>query len=241
MICHGTDSVTNPYQTPNVDISSATAEGHASHTGPVATDAVVAQALKDAHIQWGDIIPPFPLSGVVGGLNWTPDGIAIWNNGCKYVTPPATHKACSGGACTVVAGIGTDSCTTNANCLPNPTHKECQRNACVVVNGAATDSCSVDADCAAPTPTPTPTPTNTPNNPGNPGGPGDGKSDGRSSCPECTQAPKQGQVLGASTFAGTGTFDSTLATAEQAAGILLSAGAVAYAQIKTKKKSKASK
>ncbi len=37
-----------------------------------------------------------------------------------------------------------------------------------------------------PTATPSATVTETPNQ----GGPGDGRSDGRSSCPECTQAPK---------------------------------------------------
>jgi hypothetical protein len=71
------------------------------------------------------------------------------------------------------------------------------------------------------TPTVTPettlevTPTQTPNNPPSPQGDGksDGKSDGRSSCPECTKAPSGnvlgasiggGDVLGASTYAGTG-------------------------------------
>ncbi len=44
-------------------------------------------------------------------------------------------------------------------------------------------------------PTPTPTGTVTPTPGGGTGGPGDGLSDGRSSCPECTQAPKTTQSV----------------------------------------------
>lgn len=176
-ICHRTDSVTNPYEVKDVDASSTDAEGHAGHTGPIATSQAVAQALKDAHNKWGDIIPPAPTSGVVGGLNWDADGQAIYNNGCKFavVNPTPTPT-------------------------PTPTqdqHYECVRNACTLVNSAGANTCSSDGDCV--TPTPTPTPTNTPSNPGGPGdGRSDGRSDGLSSCPSCTQAP-QGQVLGAST------------------------------------------
>jgi hypothetical protein len=88
-ICHRTDSVTNPYVSPDVDISAAngnTLGDHFSvHTGPVATSQQVAQSLKDNGQKWGDIIPP--VEGVEPGQNWTPEGIAIYNNGCNYVTP----------------------------------------------------------------------------------------------------------------------------------------------------------
>lgn len=145
-ICHGTDSVTNPYNGINVDDSSATAEGHASHTGPIATSQTVAQSLKDAHIQWGDIIPPFPTSGVVGGLNWTTDGQAIYNNHCDYVTP--THKACVRNTCQVVPGAGDNTCTNNDSCNSgNQHHYACVDDSCQQINGAGDNTCSRNDDC----------------------------------------------------------------------------------------------
>jgi hypothetical protein len=88
-ICHRTDSVTNPYVSPDVDISAANGntlgDHYSVHTGPVATSQQVAQSLKDNGQKWGDIIPP--VEGVEPGQNWTPEGIAIYNNGCNYVTP----------------------------------------------------------------------------------------------------------------------------------------------------------
>lgn len=86
-ICHGTNAVDNPYTTQSVDpdsIGDNNGGDHSTHTGPIASTTAIAQALKDAHIDWGDIIPAhngFP------GLNWTPEGIAIYNNGCSLPTP----------------------------------------------------------------------------------------------------------------------------------------------------------
>ena len=71
-ICHATASVSNPYSKIQVDKSSATASGHASHSGSIYPAS-----------GWGDIIPPYPTSGVVGGLNWTTAGQAIYNNDCN--------------------------------------------------------------------------------------------------------------------------------------------------------------
>jgi hypothetical protein len=90
-ICHGTDSVTNPYNQESVNADSADGDtsndhgqaDHSTHTGPIATSETVAQALKDAKTAWGDIIPPHDS---YAGLNWTTDGQAIWNNGCAYTT-----------------------------------------------------------------------------------------------------------------------------------------------------------
>lgn len=81
-ICHRTNSVKNPYVRITVDQSAVDGEGnndHSNHTGPVATSEAVAQALKDAHVKWGDIIPPFDENP---GLNWDAVGMAVFENGC---------------------------------------------------------------------------------------------------------------------------------------------------------------
>ncbi len=92
-ICHRTNSVTNPYIRESVDADAADGntgndkgkKDHSTHTGPVATSEVVAQALKDSKTKWGDIIPQHDN---YAGLNWTTEGQAIYNNNCEYVTPP---------------------------------------------------------------------------------------------------------------------------------------------------------
>lgn len=92
-ICHRTDSVKNPYVKISVDPDSVdgdTGNDHgqgdhyAEHKGPVASSLAVATALKTAHTEWGDIIPP---TAGHGGLNWTTDGQAMYNNDCNYVAP----------------------------------------------------------------------------------------------------------------------------------------------------------
>ena len=96
-ICHRTDSATNPYRQITVDQSAVDGVGNSDHygehQGPLASTTVVAQQLKDAHIKWGDIIPP--LKGVHNGLNWTTEGQAIYDANCVVPTPPLTPKVCS--------------------------------------------------------------------------------------------------------------------------------------------------
>lgn len=87
-ICHGTDSASNPYQKIDVDVDGL--NGHGDHTGPLATSEEVANTLKDAKTQWGDIIPP--TTDLPSGLNWTATGQAMLENDCNFVqtvTPAA--------------------------------------------------------------------------------------------------------------------------------------------------------
>lgn len=85
-ICHRTNSDSNPYVRITVDYAAVDGVGkndHSRHTGPVWSP-----GLKAAHVKWGDIIPP--VQGVTAGLNWTAEGIAIYDDGCKTPTPEPT-------------------------------------------------------------------------------------------------------------------------------------------------------
>jgi hypothetical protein len=96
-ICHRTNSATNPYVSITVDVnavdgiagnSGGEPDHFGEHVGPLASSEAVAQALKDAGIEWGDIIPAIP--GVHGGRNLGGGGQAILDNDCQFVTPPTT-------------------------------------------------------------------------------------------------------------------------------------------------------
>ena len=80
-ICHRTNSDNNPYVV-NTPANEGVLNGHfEQHKGPIWEP-----GLKDQQIEWGDIIPPFP--GHPEGLNWTPEGQAIFNNGCVPTNLP---------------------------------------------------------------------------------------------------------------------------------------------------------
>jgi hypothetical protein len=91
-ICHRTNSNTNPYVQITVDESAVDGLGGGSdhlgaHTGPVWDP-----TLKEQHIKWGDIIPPFDANGDPRPnpsliANW-PAGQEIFENGCNPVEPP---------------------------------------------------------------------------------------------------------------------------------------------------------
>jgi hypothetical protein len=143
-ICHATTSVTNPYNKIDVDEDAVDGVGHSDHTkhiGPVATSEQVAQALKDAHRDWGDIIPPHPGNS----LNWTADGIALYNNGCNYVTPSTNTPTATNTATPTPTDTATPEPT--ATDTPEPT---------------ATNTPVPTATDVPPTDTPEPTATNTP-------------------------------------------------------------------------------
>jgi len=85
-ICHRTNSATNPYTSITINPSAldgvagnseSEPDHYGEHQGPLASSEAVAQDLKDAKIEWGDIIPP--VSPFHTGLNWTTEGQAIWN------------------------------------------------------------------------------------------------------------------------------------------------------------------
>lgn len=111
-ICHRTNSVKNPYSKISVNADSADGNtendngqgDHSEHTGPVATSETVAQAIKDAKEDWGDIIPPHD---EYAGLNWSAEGQAIYNNNCNYVTPGS-----GGGGTTTTTTTTTPTTTT---------------------------------------------------------------------------------------------------------------------------------
>lgn len=82
-VCHRTASTTNPYVRITVDSNavdgetgnSNRADHYDEHMGPVFP------ATSDDG-KWGDIIPPV---GNHNGANWTEEGRAIYDNGCKVV------------------------------------------------------------------------------------------------------------------------------------------------------------
>lgn len=84
-ICHRTNADENPYVEITVDRHAVDgleqADHYGEHQGPLYND-----TLKAQHIEWGDIIPPvFPYHT---GLNWTVEGIAVYNGHCAI--PPTT-------------------------------------------------------------------------------------------------------------------------------------------------------
>lgn len=206
-ICHATGSNSHPYITNQPD-KTADVGGHDGHNGGVYPTN-----------PWGDIIPPFDFDGGhYDGKNWTTEGQAIYNNGCKVPDEGPSHFACVENSCTIVDGEGSNTCSSDNNCGEEAQHYACERNSCVLVEGEGTDSCDPQDEnaCAETTPTLTPTPTETPSNPG---GPGDGLG---CATHDCSSHPApQGQVLGASTKAVLGLSSTSSSDASTREAILL--------------------
>ncbi len=70
--------------------------------------------------------------------------------------PPPTYNACQNQACTIISGVGIDSCHSNFDCstVPPPNHSVCQNSACVIVPGQGSNACALDTDCQVPPPPP---------------------------------------------------------------------------------------
>lgn len=105
-ICHGTGSQNNPYvsESPSVQANGATegqlSGGHANHVGPIWFPGI--------QVDWGDIIQPYHYAATnydFPGLNWTVEGQAIFNNGCKIPTETTTT--------TTTTSTTTDTTTTD--------------------------------------------------------------------------------------------------------------------------------
>jgi hypothetical protein len=107
-ICHASSSQSDPYtsQEPTVGNNGDLSGGHLNHTGPVFPAA-----------DWGDVIPPYTyvdangVEQVFPGYNWTPDGQAIWQNGCTPGRKPLTPilecvESASGGGFLAHFGYG---------------------------------------------------------------------------------------------------------------------------------------
>lgn len=217
-ICHYTQShyVIN---TPNEDGNAA---GHDNHNDDIIpTFTYWVNQGNNQHPNWVLL--------TYNGKNWNAQGQAIWNNGCVIptVTPTPT-----------IAPTATPTPTTVPTSTPTPTPTVAVTP---TVTPTVTPSVSITPTptvaTVTATPTPTTAPTATPAPTTSTDNHGDGRSDGLSSCPECTQAPKvqnvQGEVLGASTMAATGTFEENLMNLSMIFGmILVMAGYVSYAKEK---------
>jgi hypothetical protein len=150
----------------------------------------------------------------------------------------SNDKVCCGGLTCVLNNIHSDNGKCQPATSPTPTQGVTPTPTQGVtptptsgVTPTPTVICNADHDCV-PTATPTPTSgvTSTPPPAPNGDGKSDGRSDGGSSCPQCTQAPIQA-VLGASTMADTGAFDTNVMNFVLLGG-MLSMGAAAYAKAK---------
>lgn len=202
-ICHRTHSATNPYVTITVD--EASVDGVAGndngkgdhlleHVGPTALTEAEFQAFKDAHTEWGDIIPPFYSDGeTLTGyptLNWDEVGQAVFANGCAPTTvevPPTevtagvtfTNPTCKNPEASFttkdVEGV---SYRVSGVVAPGETMTvtaKADEGFVLVGKSVFTHTFGdVPTDCKTSTPTPTPTPSKpgkpnapTPNNAGN--------------------------------------------------------------------------
>ncbi|MDE2026007.1 MAG: hypothetical protein KGJ07_05920 [Patescibacteria group bacterium] len=212
------DDTPTPTSIPKLTICHATS----STTNPYVSETIDKSSLGDGSghgssgINTGDIIPPMAGTNYPNGQNWNTTGKAIWNNGCGTVFPTPTH----GVTPTPTYGV-----------IPTPT-QGVTLTPTQGVTPTPTSAVTLAPTVIIPTATPTTviTPTLTPSGNGGQGQQPNNPSDGRSSCPQCTQAPVQ-EVLGVSTMADTGTFDTTVMNFVLLGG-MLSMGAAAYAKAK---------
>jgi hypothetical protein len=230
-ICHATASNTNPYITNQPDKSGDVA-GHDGHNGPIWFSGIT--------VAWGDIIPPFDYQSndVIGThLDCTGGGYTLNGNVCTKNNKPDMQPVVVNDYGLVTHHYAGKNYDAQGQAILN--------NNCVYVAPVVVTPTIVPVTpTATPTAAVTPTPTNTPSNGGNGGGAGDGLGCATHDCsgnqvggPSTSGAvlgtstgPIQA-VLGASTMAGTGTFENSVMTLMLLAGmIVLSLGGLSYAK-----------
>ena len=131
-LCHRTDAETNPYVnrdgiTPS---KSGAINGHDKHDGPIWVPGF--KAAHDPGTHWGDIIPPFKWYDNKGvehnypGMNWTAEGQAIFNRGCKLEdeTPPDCTDQQQYPSLAATSNEGGDECLVEPD-DPNIDNAEC--------------------------------------------------------------------------------------------------------------------
>ena len=165
VICHATSSVSNPYISTQIDVSSVDEEGnrflngHGDHTGPVFDP-------DDPQDDWGDIIPAFtnPDTGTpFPGLNW-PEGQAIWEAGCMIPSPSPTETSPTP---TETSPTPTETSPTPTETSPTPTETSMTPSPGETVTVTATATVTATQVIVVPGPgvtttvTATPTPTET--------------------------------------------------------------------------------
>ena len=133
-ICHRTNAVTNPYV--KISVSTNAADGvagnsggqpdhYGEHQGPVFDPNTEYPAPHNGD-QWGDIIPP--IEGAHGGLNWSTEGQAIYNNDCNVPSEVDVCPNIEGIQLTVPEGLVQDN---EGNCITD---------VCPLVPGVQTDT-----------------------------------------------------------------------------------------------------
>lgn len=139
MICHATDSHSNPYIVNNPN-KSGDVHGHDIHNGPIWYQGICDHC-------WGDIIPPFEYGDGQSypGKNWDSAGQAILENGCMMLTNTPVPTAISTIIPTVVP-------TTIPTAVPT-----IETTPIITPNDTPTLTPTIIQ-----TPTPEPNPTNTP-------------------------------------------------------------------------------
>lgn len=139
----------------------------------------------------------------------------------------ANGTAQSGSECNVHASDCSHVCAPGLSCIPQNDNSEGNGKCgtAATATPTATPICNSDHPCATSTPTPvaTSTPAPTDNNSNNNGGGDDGLGCATHDCSGNHVASPQGQVLGASTMAGTGSFDEMVYQAIMTVGATLSA------------------
>lgn len=109
VICHRTNSFTNPYV--QIEVAESSVDTSSDHYQQHNVHAVFPDTDNDGN--WGDVIPPIP--GVHNGLNWAA-GQAVYGANCNVpVTSTVTPGPCIGGQ-----QVGT--ITMNFSPVPNGSH-----------------------------------------------------------------------------------------------------------------------